>query len=280
MATLLSEVDPVMAERWHANDWRKMRRSLQVMYATGERHSEVLRRKAGEGDGVLRFRPMVFWLWAENGVLDGRLDGRVDQMIERGLFNELQDLRLKILNGTVAGIHVTPSTDFNSQMPRIDYTRGILQSIGFKEFDAYLSALEPTSHASHTVAGPAFVADLAVEKLRLQGIESMKAGTRRYARKQVAWIRNKLGPRCGTDGVAFCALDATDFLAGQTPTTALTSTLLPFASTSTAAAPADPERWRKRECDVCRDATTGAPKLLHGSEQWETHVNSTGHKRK
>jgi tRNA A37 N6-isopentenylltransferase MiaA len=38
----LAECDPVMAERWHVHDLRKIKRSLQVFYETGTRYSDVL----------------------------------------------------------------------------------------------------------------------------------------------------------------------------------------------------------------------------------------------
>ncbi|KAJ1553629.1 hypothetical protein HK405_007367, partial [Cladochytrium tenue] len=53
------------------------------------------------------------------------------------------------------------------------------------------------------------------DELKMQGVEAMKVATRRYARKQVAWIRNKLGPRCargfvGEPSLGFYALDCSD----------------------------------------------------------------------
>ena len=104
----------------------------------------------------------------------------------------------------------------------MDYTLGIYQSIGeermltcfltthfhsrrlsgYKEFRDYLSASEPSETAFR----------LAVEQTKL--------GTRRYAKRQVAWIRNKLLPvansantesqaECGEPIVPTDLLDAT-----------------------------------------------------------------------
>ncbi|KAG6892050.1 hypothetical protein C0992_002114 [Termitomyces sp. T32_za158] len=61
-----------------------------------------------------------------------------------------------------------------------DYTLGIYQSIGYKEFHDYLSAPQPS----------AAMFDAAVEH--------MKLSTRQYAKRQVSWIRNKLLPAVHT----------------------------------------------------------------------------------
>lgn len=42
----LKAVDPVMAERWHWRDIRKVSRSLQVFLQTGHRHSSIMQEQA------------------------------------------------------------------------------------------------------------------------------------------------------------------------------------------------------------------------------------------
>lgn len=63
----------------------------------------------------------------------------------------------------------------------VDYTLGIYQSIGYREFSSYLSrdlALSPAER----------------EKAFQAAVERMKTSTRQYAKRQVSWIRNKLLP--------------------------------------------------------------------------------------
>lgn len=55
---------------------------------------------------------------------------------------------------------------------------------GYKEFHDYLSAAEPS------------------EKAFREAVEQMKLGTRRYAKRQVAWIRNKLVPAVNATNTA------------------------------------------------------------------------------
>lgn len=64
-----------------------------------------------------------------------------------------------------------------------DYTHGILQSIGFKEFHDFLM-LSDEEHL--TVADP-----VRSEKLIEEGVEKLKLVTKRYARRQIKWIRNR-----------------------------------------------------------------------------------------
>ncbi|KAJ3168066.1 hypothetical protein HDU87_001267 [Geranomyces variabilis] len=203
---LLAKVDPVMADRWHVKDVRKIRRSLQIFYTTGRRHSDIMaEQRQGAADpasgddgraGQLRFDTCVFWLYAEPTALYPRLDARVGDMINLGLFNELHAMRAIVRSGGVVGVRsagsATADNDAAGAAPPSssavtpDYTRGILQAIGFKEFEAYLSAIEE---------GVA-ITDAKLESLKARGLEDMKRGTRQYARRQVAWIKNKLAVAC------------------------------------------------------------------------------------
>lgn len=59
----LLEVDPMMAERLHVNDQRKLRRALESYYQTGLPHSELLRIQAeGVRAETSKFRFAIFWL--------------------------------------------------------------------------------------------------------------------------------------------------------------------------------------------------------------------------
>ncbi|KAI0223927.1 tRNA dimethylallyltransferase, mitochondrial [Massospora cicadina] len=165
----LAKVDPKMAEHWHPNDRRKITRGLTVFYETGKPQSEWIleRAKAPGGGKELRFDTLFLWLFASKAQLDVRLDERVDAMVERGLLDELE--RFRKLRSTLPG-------------GERDYDRGLQQAIGFKAFDEYFRALETRETSA------------AVEKLKIKGLEVMKQQTRKYAKRQVGWIRNQLLP--------------------------------------------------------------------------------------
>lgn len=57
-----------------------------------------------------------------------------------------------------------------------DYTKGVFQSIGFKEFHEYLVAPSSEEGADR------------LQKLLKEGVDALKVTTRRYARRQVKWI--------------------------------------------------------------------------------------------
>lgn len=173
----LEKVDPEMAKRWHPNDRRKIRRSLEIYYSTGKKQSELYRDQRMSGritSNKLLYRTLILWLWSEQEAIDARLNARVDDMIRAGLFEEIRSMKAS------AG-----------QQP-LDFTRGAFQAIGYKEFQDYLNS--------------------GTENDRDKGTDAMKSATRQYARKQIKWIRNKLLLQCDQGGrdLVVCMLDATD----------------------------------------------------------------------
>ncbi|XP_075969023.1 tRNA dimethylallyltransferase isoform X4 [Anarhichas minor] len=186
----LAEVDPKMAAMLHPNDKRKIARSLQIHEETGVSHSRWLEEQRGQegGDGLggpLRYPdPCIFWLHADMDALDKRLDARVDEMLSAGLVEELRDFHVR----------------YNQQKVHDDsqnYQHGIFQSIGFKEFHDYLTAPESSSQQEK-------------DALRDKGIEALKIATRRYARKQNKWVRNRFLKRPGDNVPVVYGLDVTD----------------------------------------------------------------------
>jgi len=70
----------------------------------------------------------------------------------------------------------TESQSSDSENLMIDYTLGIYQSIGYKEFHDYLAMPQRS------------------DKAFSDAVENMKQSTRKYAKRQVSWLRNKLLP--------------------------------------------------------------------------------------
>jgi len=85
----LAQLDPVAAERIHPNDLRRTLRALELHVLTGKLPSEV--RSAHAPDRAHR----VLYLVLDPGrdELVRRIDARCVQMIERGLLQEVRDLR-------------------------------------------------------------------------------------------------------------------------------------------------------------------------------------------
>ncbi|XP_032102944.1 tRNA dimethylallyltransferase isoform X1 [Sapajus apella] len=254
----LSQVDPEMAAKLHPHDKRKVARSLQVFEETGISHSEFLHRQhAEEGGGPLggplKFsNPCILWLHADQAVLDKRLDKRVDDMLAAGLLEELRDFHRRYNQETVSE---------NSQ----DYQHGIFQSIGFKEFHEYLiTEGKCTLETSN--------------QLLKKGIEALKQVTKKYARKQNRWVKNRFLSRPGPSAPPVYGLEVSDvskweesvlepaleivqsFIQGRKPTA--TPIKMPYN-----------EAENKRSyhmCNIC-------DRIIIGDREWAAHIKSKSH---
>lgn len=274
----LRKVDPVMAERWHPNDRRKIRRSLEIYLQTGrpasEHYAEQEQRKAASSqkDNVVagdNWENLLFWVFSERQVLCDRLDKRVDKMLNAGLLDEIRELsaykRQKAENGDV-----------------LDMTKGIWQSIGFKQLEQF------ACDTSMTNASPEETPTL------LAALEDMKTATRRYANYQTRWIRMKQIQRLKDRGIeainSLYLLNSTDvsqfatnvvepatdlvtkFLTGQEkPLPAELSTTASEVLTKVTE-PVAKQTVKQRTCESCQT-------VLVTEEAWERHVKSAGHKR-
>lgn len=254
----LLEVDPKMAAMLHPNDKRKIARSLQVHQETGVPHSVWLEEQRGQegGGGLggpLRYPdPCIFWLHSDMNALDKRLDARVDDMLTAGLIDELQDFHVRYNEKRV-------------QDESQDYQHGIFQSIGFKEFHDYLTASESCSQEEK-------------DTLRNKGIEGLKIATRRYARKQNKWVRNRFLKRPGDRVPPVFGLDVTDV--SRWEESVLTPALQILASLSKGEDPsvspmrvegAELRNKRSRHtCDLC-------DKVIIGDLEWTAHLKSKKH---
>ncbi|XP_046467014.1 tRNA dimethylallyltransferase isoform X1 [Neodiprion pinetum] len=279
----LREVDATMADRLHPNDRRKIIRSLQVFDQFGTKHSEILREQqlaGGSGlGGPLRYHnSVILWLQCDQNitnqcrnylglrqslyaVLDKRLDHRVDSMLKAGLVEELLDFHRRYNEGRIK----------ENALP--DYTKGIFQSIGFKEFHDYL--ILPEDQRSSDMG----------EKLLKLGIENLKLRTRRYARRQQRWVTNRFIRRFDRQVPPVYPLDCTDVaqwdqkvlgpamsiitdrLEGQTPS----HKSLNNNKTENFAIP-DSNTERTRYCETCE-------RVFVGDFQWKAHMEGKKHQR-
>ncbi|EGI58458.1 tRNA isopentenyltransferase, mitochondrial [Acromyrmex echinatior] len=85
-----------------------------------------------------------------------------------------------------------------NQVVSPDYTKGIFQSIGFKEFHTYLILPEKERVSEKG------------KKLLQQGIDDLKLVTRRYAKRQDKWVMNRLIRRGDRQVPPVYSLDCTD----------------------------------------------------------------------
>lgn len=297
MLEKLREVDPIMAERWHPRESRKIRRSLEIWFQTGKRASDVYEEQRRQrqaatlaaeraiangadtegsstsGPGQLRYPTLLFWLHAEKEALHERLAKRVDGMVSQGLFQEAETLSNYLYDQEIRDISV-------------DRTRGIWVSIGFKELEPYFSAKRSST-----------TTDRKLQEVKDACIEAVKISTRQYSRQQIKWIKSKLWNALANVGMTrrVYLLDATSpdewssmvrepsekvasaFLAGDKtcPEPKELSDLARevLEAKEKAAAPAvDGDMIQHRTCDVCN-------KTMQNGVQWDMHIKSRAHKK-
>ncbi|XP_060081707.1 tRNA dimethylallyltransferase-like [Ylistrum balloti] len=172
------------------------------------------------------------------------------KIIRRGLVDELQDF------------HQQYNADRLKEKSEPDYTQGIFQSIGFKEFHEYLVL---SKEEQNTDKG---------RQLFKEGVENLKKRTRAYAKYQVKHIRNRYIKHQGgvyasdvsqwEDRVKTPAVEIlTDILQGREPRHA------PIHSEET-------DNYRVHEvCDICNDG-----RIFYTSQEWNRHLKSKRHERR
>ncbi|RLU19149.1 hypothetical protein DMN91_009507 [Ooceraea biroi] len=261
----LMEIDPEMARTLHPNNRRKVIRSLEVFYRHGKRHSELLKNQriaGGSGlGGPLRYpNSIILWLRCNAKVLDDRLDSRVDDMLQAGLVQELLDFHRR----------------YNEQRMKsntsADYTKGIFQTIGFKEFHAYL-ILPEEERASEKG-----------KQLLQQGLDNLKLYTKRYSRKQTKWVMNRLIRRGDRQVPPVYSLDCTDVTKWDSrvlePAAAIISAILrgekpkqrPLNENIENQKITDSSTNVYNYCEVCG-------KIFVEENQWQAHLKGGKHKR-
>ncbi|KAM0340871.1 hypothetical protein ACHAPU_010287 [Fusarium lateritium] len=271
----LRKVDPVMAERWHPKDRRKIQRSLEIYLRSGKRASEhyaeqQARKEAAQQEADKQpWENLLFWVYSEREVLRERLDKRVDKMQSSGLMDELRELY-----------------DFKhkkeAEGQALDMSKGIWQSIGYRQFEPYLCAIDEEREAAE------------LEKIKGTALEEMKSATRRYAVYQTRWIRLKQIPRLREVGQQamnnMYLLDSTDvsaytqnvvepavrltqqFLQGQErPAPTEISPLAQEVLTQVGNPPPKATPC-KRVCEICHT-------VLLTEEAWTQHLKSATHRR-
>lgn len=277
----LKNIDPVISEKFHPQDKRKLRRALEIYYKTGEKPSTIYHEQKIEelGESSLKYNTLLFWVYSDPDVLKERLDKRVDSMMELGAQTEIEEMY-----------------DFFEKLdPKPDCSSGIWQVIGFKEFLPWLE-------------------DGKSQKLLFDnGVERMKIRTRQYAKYQVKWIRKLLSVELQKEsrfgfkyGGKMYLLDASDLskwqenvgkigikIAEQFLSNGPKSVTEPqapehlkelipgqdfFENFSSNKVLGSESNWKHYECPVCKDKE-GKPLIAVGEESWKIHETSRRHKK-
>ncbi|XP_050075141.1 tRNA dimethylallyltransferase [Anopheles maculipalpis] len=277
---VLQRVDPESADRLHPNNKRKIIRALEVYVESGGQRTmseELAEQRAAPGScdlgGPLRYRNVVIlWLRCDQETLNHRLDERVDKMVAQGLLPEIRTF------------HETYVKPYDT----CEYHRGILQSIGFKEFAKYLEHNGPEKDRElldylttpPDVRGPKPAGLNQLEDC----LDYLKLVTRRYARRQLQWIRNRFLCDTGREVPPIYALDTSDINRWKEQVSDTAVAIIEAATTGQSAPVAcvpkivcdqrarANQKDRTFRCESCQ-------RVFIGEHQWQIHLRSKKHRK-
>lgn len=158
----LKNIDEERANQLHKNDRKRVCRSLDIFYTYNKKHSDLIKIKNHKNNNIdkMRFFPCIFYLdYNDDDLLKMKIKNRVDLMISKGLLDEA--IKLKQINN-----------DRKLSFP----TKGINQSIAYKEFDEYIKKK---------------MDNIDDQKLFEKCKDNLIRRTYKYAKKQRRWISNR-----------------------------------------------------------------------------------------
>ncbi|XP_031450591.1 tRNA dimethylallyltransferase isoform X2 [Phasianus colchicus] len=188
----------------------------------------------------------------EEEALDRRLEQRVDDMLAAGLLEELRDFHQRYNQEKVTE-------------NRQDYQHGIFQSIGFKEFHEYLVSEGNCSPETSAL-------------LLQKGIQALKQVSKRYARRQNKWVRNRFLKRPGPNVPPVYGLEVSDLLRWEEdvlkPALEIVESFIQGRKP-----PVEPV---KMECDVNENKRSHrvcelCNRVIIGDREWAAHTRSKAH---
>ncbi|KAK9458916.1 IPP transferase-domain-containing protein [Lipomyces oligophaga] len=262
----LSLLDPVIAQKFHPRDRRKISTALKICFTTGKPASDIYKQQQSDGKEASRYNSLIFWVYAQPKSLYPRLDSRVDDMLEHGeLLQEVSQM----------------ANIYKSSTPHPDLESGIWQVIGFKEFLPYIESNTDSD--------------------RLNGLDEMKKVTRKYADTQIKWIRKKLLPivESSRNEVQIVLLDASDLSNWEANVEKraieIAKAFLNHSFEKSLSVPQDKtlhellypkntawstcaDAWKHYECDLCL-TKTGEKFVCVGETQWNAHLRHRRHRQ-
>ncbi|ONI01085.1 hypothetical protein PRUPE_6G120800 [Prunus persica] len=289
----LKGIDPIAANRIHPNNHRKISQYLSLYAHHGVLPSQLLQGKAAENWGRVdnfRYNCCFICVDASLPVLDQFVEQRVDCMIDAGLLNEVYEIFTR----------------------NADYTRGLRQAIGVREFEiflrAYITEANDEAHnlidESMSLTSVDLPDKILKENMRVilksisdsqpkialnEAIDKMKMNTRRLVRRQKRRI-NRLEALFGWN-IHF--LDATKFILCKSDDTWAAEVVGPavemirsFLNRDASSVPdldtsnssgmnvIQRDLWAQYTCKACGD------KILRGAHEWEQHKQGRGHRKR
>ncbi|KAL6976403.1 tRNA dimethylallyltransferase [Sarracenia purpurea var. burkii] len=291
----LKDLDPVAANRIHPNDNRKINQYLSLYARSGLLPSKLLQGKAMENWGRadnFRYNCCFICVNVSLPVLDKYVEQRVDCMVDAGLLSEVYDI----------------------YKSNADYTRGLQQAIGVREFEDFLrvfllegqnSKENDLTEASHFQMSTNKSGQILKENMmiflnssddhRLKpllevAIDKVKANTQRLIRRQ----RRRLNRLQVLFGWNIHYVDASESLLCPSDDSWVANVVVPAARIVLSFLDKDEslvpdsdaqagtgglklsqrDLWTQYICEACGD------RVLRGSHEWEQHKQGRGHRKR
>ncbi|KAK5803551.1 tRNA dimethylallyltransferase 2 -like protein [Gossypium arboreum] len=291
---LLKELDPVAANRIHPNNHRKINLYLSLYARSGVLPSKLYQGKAAENWGRVdnsSYRCCFICIDAALPVLDQYVEHRVDCMIDAGLLDEVYDI-------------------YN---PNANYTLGLRQAIGVREFENFLQAYfsdrmddEMSDSSDETLLKLSTRIDDKLFKENIRGIlisscdnpqkvmleeaiDKVKANTRRLVRRQKRRV-NQLQTLFGWN---ISYVDATEYISKKSDECWAVQVVGPAVKmirsflnkddsngrtldgeSKTSTDTVQRDLWTQYVCKACGD------RILRGAHEWEQHKQGRGHRKR
>ncbi|GAA0179413.1 RNA processing factor [Lithospermum erythrorhizon] len=282
--TYLKDLDPVAANRIHPNDYRKISQYLRLYTQFGVLPSELLKQRTMEEWGQVdtcRYHCCLICVDASLSVLDHFVEQRVDGMVEAGLLNEIFDIHKR----------------------NADYTRGLLQAIGVREFEDFLdSSTDGSEHVCQDPRSEVFTGLSFKEMLQhimdssgknnqkvllTEAIDRVKLNTRRLVRRQ----KRRLSRLQMLFGWEIHYLDATESILCRSddlwaanvvgPSSEIIKSFLNENTCTDKSVHGSIEiklmqrdLWTQYLCEACGN------KVLRGAHEWEQHKQGRSHRKR
>ena len=90
----LNKIDPIMANKLHPNNLRRIQLSLDIYKKTGQKHSDILLQKGELRGNQTNYQICILWLYNTLDIIKERITKRIDQMVQNGLKNEIRSFYL------------------------------------------------------------------------------------------------------------------------------------------------------------------------------------------
>lgn len=119
---MLTECDPVTAERLHTNDTKRLVRAIEVYRISGKPLSEHGNDFRNEKQAETEFEPIMFQLTMPREMLYRRIEKRVDEMVDMGLSDEVK--------------RIMQLDDFSEDLPS-------MQGLGYKQIISHILHGDP-----------------------------------------------------------------------------------------------------------------------------------------